>query len=154
MGRTLRIGLFSPYFGSTVGGGEKYLAVTAEVLRDAFPEHRVEIVSPVVADRDLYRERLNVDLDRIELVSTNRRVTRLHRLANRIAFLRPLRDLVLGAQAARASADYDLALGMVYAIPLRPRARQNVMLCQFPYPNPDPADIEDELRALFVAISR
>lgn len=142
MGRQLRIGLFSPYFGSTTGGGEKYLAVTAEVLRDAYPEHHIEIVGAVVADRERYRRLLNVNLDGIGLKSTNRQVTPVHRLANRIGPLRPLRNLVLGAQAARASAAYDLALGMVYAIPLRAQARRNVMLCQFPYPDPDRRDLD------------
>ena len=142
MGRRLRIGLFSPYFGFTVGGGEKYLAVAAEALRDAYPEHAIEIVSPVPVDAGRYRALLNVNLDGIGLRATNPRVTPVHRLANRLRPLRPLRNLVVSAQAGRATADYDLLLGMVYAIPVRSRARRSVMLCQFPYPDPDPRDIE------------
>lgn len=142
MGRRLRIGLYSPYFGSTVGGGEKYLAVTAEALRDAYPEHVIEIVGPVPADRERYRAMLNVNLEGIGLRSTNQRVTRVHRVANRLRWLRPLRNLAVSAQAERATSGYDLLLGMVYAIPVRSRARRSVMLCQFPYPGPDPRDIE------------
>lgn len=142
MGRALRLGLFSPYFGSTVGGGEKYLAVTAEALRDAFPEHSVEILAPVPADPARYRAMLDVNLDGIRLVSTTPRVTAVHRLANRIGPLRPLRNLVIAAQAGRATAGYDLLLAMVYAIPVRSRARRSVMLCQFPYPDPDPRDLD------------
>ena len=142
MGRSLRLGLFSPYFGSTFGGGEKYLGVLAEALRDNYSEHTIEILAPVPVDRERYRRVLNVDLDGIGLVSTTGRVTPLHRAANRIGPLRPLRNLVIGSQADRATAGYDLLLAMVYAIPVRSRARRSVMLCQFPYPNPDRRDIE------------
>lgn len=138
MGRALRIGLYSPYFGSTVGGGEKYLALTAVTLRDAFPEHRVEIVSPVPADPSLYRERFDVDLSGVRLESTNRNVTRVHRYLNSIPALRGLRNRVLGAQAGRLTARYDLFLAMIYAIPVQSRARASVMLCQFPYREPGP----------------
>ena len=142
MGRPLRLGLFSPYFGTTVGGGEKYLAVVAEALRDGYPAHAVEILAPVPVDADRYRSMLNVDLEGIRLISTTGRVTPLHRAANRIGLLRPLRNLVIGSQAGRATAGYDLLLAMVYAIPVRSQARRSVMLCQFPYPDPDPRDLE------------
>src|SRR5260370_16151002 len=62
MGRPLRLGLYSPFFGSTLGGGEKYFGVTAEAIRDAFPEHSVEILSPVPVDRELYQRMLDIDL--------------------------------------------------------------------------------------------
>ena len=133
MGRPLLIGLHSPYWGSTLGGGEKYLGVTAEAIRDAFPGNRIEIGGPVPADRERYESVLGLDLGGIELVSGNRRVTPVHRLANRLTPLRPLRNRVIAAQAVRATARYDLYLAMAYRIPVHSRARRSVVLCQFPY---------------------
>jgi glycosyltransferase involved in cell wall biosynthesis len=130
----LRIGLYSPYFGSTIGGGEKYLGVTAEAIRDGFPGHQVEIASPVPVDSVHYQRMLGLDLAGIHFKSTNRRVTPVHRLAARSRLLRPLRDLVIARQAAAVGADYDLLLAMIYRIPVACRARAGVMLCQFPYP--------------------
>jgi glycosyltransferase involved in cell wall biosynthesis len=133
VGRALRIGLNSPYFGSTLGGGEKYLGVAAEALRDAYPQHHVEIVSPVPADRERYEGVLDLDLAGIELRSEVRRVTPVHRTAARLPALRPLRNRLVAQQAARRTAAYDLWLGMVYVIPASSSARRSVMLCQFPY---------------------
>jgi glycosyltransferase involved in cell wall biosynthesis len=130
---TVRIGLYSPYFGATYGGGEKYLLRTGRALKDAFPEHRVELLGPVPADRDRYARVLNVDLGGIESIATNRRVTPVHRLLNRLTVLRPLRNLVLGRQAGRLTAAYDLFVMMAYAIPVRCQAQRGVVLCQFPY---------------------
>lgn len=120
-----------------MGGGEKYLALTARTLRDAFPDHRVEIMAPVPVDRDRYQAMLDVSLDGIDTLATNARVTRAHRRLNRLGLLRPLRNRVLGRQASRRTAGYDLFLAMIYAIPVRSSARAGVALCQFPYPNPD-----------------
>lgn len=133
MDSPLRIGIYSPFFGSTVGGGEKYLAVTAEAVRDGFPGSRVEIISPVPADRERYERMLQVDLHDIELVSTRARVTRLHRLLGGIRALRLYRDLFVSAQAARSTRRYDLFLSMVYVLPAFTKARRSVILCQFPY---------------------
>src|SRR5215475_1999551 len=73
VGRTLRIGIYSPFFGSTVGGGEKYLGVTAEALRDAFPKASIEIMSPVPADQARYEAMLGLNLQNITFRSTNTR---------------------------------------------------------------------------------
>ena len=67
----MRIGLYSPFMGSTMGGGEKYLGVTAETLRDAFPGHSVEILSPVPVDVGRYQEMLGLDLSGISFRSAN-----------------------------------------------------------------------------------
>src|SRR5207237_1215114 len=69
----------------------------------------------------------------IELRSTNRQVTALHRLLNRLGPLRPLRNRVLGRQAGRMTAGYDLFVMMAYAIPVECQAARGVVLCQFPY---------------------
>jgi glycosyltransferase involved in cell wall biosynthesis len=140
MGPPLRIRLSSPYFGSTYGGGEKYLGATAGVIRDSFPGNQVEIVGPVAADRARYQELLGLDLAGIELVSSNRRVTPAHRLANRLKVLRPLRDRVIGAQSAKGTEDLDLHLAMAFRIPVHTRARRGVILCQFPYPSKEGVD--------------
>jgi len=116
-----------------VGGGEKYLAVAAEAIRDSFRDVRVEIVSPAPADRELYERMLAVDLSGIHLRSTTARVTALHRRLNSIRRLRLYRDLFVSARAVRFTRDYDLLLSMVYVIPAFTRARRSVILCQFPY---------------------
>jgi glycosyltransferase involved in cell wall biosynthesis len=133
VGRPLRVGLYSPYFGATFGGGEKYLARTARALRDSFPEHRVELVGPVPPDRAEYARMLNVDLSGIELAGTNRRITPAHRWLNRVTLLRPLRNYALGLQASRLTRAYDFFVGMAYAIPIRSAAPRGAVLCQFPY---------------------
>jgi len=142
VGQPLRLGLYSPYFGSTLGGGEKYLCVAAEALRDAFPGHRVALIGSVPADRHRYEGTLNVHLGGIELMATNARVTPVHRLANRLGFLRPLRNRVLGRQAGRFTNGYDLFVAMVYRIPIRSRARSGVILCQFPHELDDRAELD------------
>jgi glycosyltransferase involved in cell wall biosynthesis len=134
MGRPLKIGIYSPFFGSTLGGGEKYLGVTAEAIRDAFPEHHLEMVTAVPVDRALYERTLNLDLSGISFVSTNKRVTWFHRLLNRMPTLRLYRDLFIGAQAVAYTRAYDLFIAMVYVIPVFSQASRSVMLCQFPYP--------------------
>ncbi len=134
MGRALRIGLYSPYFGSALGGGEKYLGVAAEALRDAFPQHAVDIVSPQTIDRERYESGLNLDLSGIGLVAGNRRVTPFHKLAARARFLRALRNRVVSDQSVGWSRGYDLWLAMAYVIPVRSEARLSLVLCQFPYP--------------------
>ena len=129
----LRVGIYSPFFGSTLGGGEKYLGVTAEAVRDAFPEATVEIMSPVPVRVDLYERMLGLDLSGIALRSTNSQPGRLKRLAARLPTLRLYRDLLVSAQAAPQTARYDLFISMVYVLPAFTRARRSVMLCQFPY---------------------
>jgi len=133
MDRPLKIGLYSPFFGSTLGGGEKYLGVTAEAVRDAFPGHQVEIVTPVPVDTSLYERMLDLDLSGIRFISTNRRVTWLHRALNALPTLRLYRDLFIGGQAIEYTRAYDLFIAMVYVIPVFSLARHSVMLCQFPY---------------------
>lgn len=132
----MRIGLYSPFWGSTYGGGEKYLATAAEALRDAWPDHQVEIVSPAPTDRGRYERQLGVNLEGIGLRAINqggggedgllRRLTRSPRLHR-------LRNLMVSMQAAPYSADYDLWISMVYVLPAFSRARRGVILCQFPY---------------------
>lgn len=133
MGRPAAVGFYSPYLGSVYGGGEKYLLCAARALAD----HglTVELVSAVPVDASEYRRVLGVSFDGIALRSTNRRVTPVHRALNKAAFLRPLRDRVLAAQASRLGAAYQLFVPMVYAIPVAPSGPHNAMLCQFPFPS-------------------
>ncbi|MDQ6743317.1 MAG: glycosyltransferase family 4 protein [Candidatus Dormibacteraeota bacterium] len=130
---SLRVGIYSPFFGSTLGGGEKYLGVTAEAVREAFPDAAVEILSPVPVQVELYERMLGLDLKGITLRSTNSQPGRLKRLAARLPTLRLYRDLLVSAQAAPLTARYDLFISMVYVLPAFTRARRSVMLCQFPY---------------------
>ncbi len=133
---TLRVGLYSPYFGSTMGGGEKFLCRTATLIRDRFPGVQVEIVSPVPVDRERNERMLGVDLSGIELVATNRRVTPVHRFLNGLTALRPLRDRFLERQAAHFTARYDVYLPLAFVIHVAPRRGPGAILCQFPYVQP------------------
>ncbi|MBO0728282.1 MAG: glycosyltransferase family 4 protein [Acidimicrobiaceae bacterium] len=133
MGRPLKIGLYSPFFGSTYGGGEKYLGVTAEALRDAYPEADVEILSPVRPDLERYQQMLGLDLTGVGVRAGNPRPGRLKRVLAGMPSLRLYRNLVVSAQAAGLTAEYDLFLSMVYVLPAATRARGSVILCQFPY---------------------
>jgi glycosyltransferase involved in cell wall biosynthesis len=133
MERAVRIGLYSPFFGSTVGGGEKYLGVTAEAVREAFPGAEIEIMSPVPVDVDLYERMLGLNLNGIVMRSTNPKPNRLKWALARLPTLRLYRDLIVSAQAVPATARYDLFISMVYVLPAFSRARRSVILCQFPY---------------------
>jgi glycosyltransferase involved in cell wall biosynthesis len=134
VGRPLKVGLFSPYFGSTYGGGEKYLGVTAEVLRDAYPHHQLDLLSPVPVDRDRYHRVLGIDLRGINLRASVAKVSPAHRLLRKSRLLRPVRNRVVARRAAQMTAEYDLYLAMIYRIAIPSRARCGVILCQFPYP--------------------
>ena len=133
MGRPIQIGLYSPYFGTTWGGGEKYLARTARCLADALPNDGIEIASPVPVQRADLEASLGVSLDGIRTLSTNHRVTPIHTFLNGVGPLRPLRNLVVGNQAERLSARYDLFVGMSYAVSVASKAPESLMLCQFPH---------------------
>ena len=131
----MRIGLYSPFWGSTFGGGEKYLGTAAEALRDAWPQHQVEIVSTAPADRGRYEDQLGLDLHGIGLRSTNPGAAEggARRRLSRLPGLHRVRNYVVSMQAAPVSADYDLWLSQVYVLPAFTRARRGVILCQFPY---------------------
>jgi glycosyltransferase involved in cell wall biosynthesis len=126
-----------------VGGGEKYLLLAARAVKDAHPEHTVELLSPVPVDRNRYETMLNVDLAGLRLSATVRRVTPLHRWANRLRPLRGLRNRVVARQAGRTTGGYDLFVAMAYVIPVRSRAPRGAILCQFPYPVGSPSELED-----------
>lgn len=129
----MRIGLYSPFFGSTLGGGEKYFGMAAEVMRDAYPDAEVEILSPVPVDVARYERMLGLDLHGIAFRSTNASGAGWRSRLSRIRTLRRFRDLVVSRQAAQATARYDLLLNMVYVLPATTRARHSIILCQFPY---------------------
>jgi glycosyltransferase involved in cell wall biosynthesis len=133
LGQQLRIGLYSPFFGSTYGGGEKYFGVTAEALHAAFPGAGVEIMSPVPVDVASYERMLGLDLAGIHFRTANRKPGKVKRILAKASRLRMLRDVVVSAQVMRATRDYDLFLSMVYVLPAATRARRSVILCQFPY---------------------
>jgi glycosyltransferase involved in cell wall biosynthesis len=131
----VRIGFYSPFFGSTYGGGEIYLALAAAAVRDAFPRHEVEILSPAPADVPRYEAMLGLDLSGISFLSTNPAGGAGHgRRLTRMPLLRRARDLAVSAQAAPYTARYDLLFHQVYVLPAFSRARRSVILCQFPYP--------------------
>jgi glycosyltransferase involved in cell wall biosynthesis len=135
MTRALNIGLYSEFFGSTLGGGEKYFGVAAEAIHERWPQHRLELVTRVPVDVRRYECELNLDLGGIvPRVLPPRRTSWPHRIG--AALLRPApiyRDLLLIAPEAQFTRRYDLLLPMVYVHRVLSRARSTVMLCQFPY---------------------
>ncbi|MBO0727851.1 MAG: glycosyltransferase family 4 protein [Acidimicrobiaceae bacterium] len=131
--RRLSIGIYSPFFGTTIGGGEKYLGVTAEAVRDGFPDADLEIMAPKRVDVGRYERMLGLDLRGIRIRANNPGPSRLKRRLARIPTLRLYRDLVVSAQAVPETARYDLFISMVYVLPAFSRARRGVILCQFPY---------------------
>lgn len=133
MGHRLRVGVYSPFFGSTYGGGEKYLGVTAETIRDAFPDVDVELLSPVRVDVERYERLLGLDLGGIAFTATNPSGSRLKGRLARAPLLRQVRNLAVSAQAMRYTRRYDLFINMVYGLPAFSAARGGVILCQFPY---------------------
>jgi glycosyltransferase involved in cell wall biosynthesis len=149
VGRPLRIGIYSPFFGSTVGGGEKYLGVTAEVVRDEFPDASVEIASPVPVDVGRYEKMLGLDLRGVSFRATNARPSRLKRALASMPAARRYRDLLVSAQVAPVTAEYDLFISMVYVLPAFNRARQGVILCQFPYPLDTDRRYDGPMRRLY-----
>lgn len=132
--RRLLIGLYSPFFGSTYGGGEKYLGSAVAALRDGYPEHSVEILSPVPVDVARYESVLGLDLHGVGFRSLYAAggASAAGRLA-RLPLVRRLRNLVLSAHMAPLTGRYDVLLHMVYVLPAFTRARRAVLLVQFPY---------------------
>ncbi|MGH7882910.1 MAG: glycosyltransferase family 4 protein [Candidatus Dormibacteraceae bacterium] len=129
----MRIGLYSPFFGSAIGGGEKYLGVAAEALRDAYPQHQVEIVSPLPVDRKRYERMLGLDFSGIKFNTGSFQVNKLSRWIRRFPLIRRYADLYVGYRSVTWTRDYDLLLSMVYVMPAASQARRGVILCQFPY---------------------
>lgn len=152
LGEPLRVGLYSPFFGSTFGGGEKYLGVAAAALRDTLPSASVELSGPVAIDVERYERQLGLDLGGITVRSTLGRPGMLARRLARIEPLRRYRDLVVSSRSIGATAAYDLFLSMVYVVPAFTRARRSVILCQFPYeltPSPSGAEPAGILKGLY-----
>lgn len=135
----MKIGFYSPFMGSTFGGGEKYFGVAAEAVRDGFPEAEVEVLTPVPVDVEAYERMLALDLHGISFRSVYRERGGVKGRLNRIPILRRYRDLVVSLQAARLTQAYDVLIAMVYVLPAFSRARRGVILCQFPYELARPA---------------
>lgn len=129
----MKIGFYSPFMGSTVGGGEKYFGTAAEAIRDAFPEMVIEVLTPVPVDVETYEQMLGLDLHDISFRAMCRGRGGMKGRLNRIPMLRRYRDLAVSVRAARETRRYDLLISMVYVLPAFSRARRGIILCQFPY---------------------
>jgi glycosyltransferase involved in cell wall biosynthesis len=132
-GGGMRIGLYSPFFGTAVGGGEKYFGVTAEALRDALPGHQMEIISAVPVDVQRYERMLDLDLSGIGLRSMAVTGAGWGRHVRRLPGIRRYADLYLASRSVAWTRDYDVFLSMVYVMPAFSQARRGIILCQFPY---------------------
>lgn len=109
------------------------MGVTAETIRDAFPDAEVELLSPVRVDVARYERQLGLDLSGIAFRATNPSGGGLRGRLARAPLLRHVRNLAVSTQAMRYTRRYDLFLNMVYALPAFSAARRSVILCQFPY---------------------
>jgi glycosyltransferase involved in cell wall biosynthesis len=146
MERPLKVGLYSPFFGTTYGGGEKYLGMTAQVLRDTFPDAEVEIVSPVIPDVPRYETMMGLNLNGIRF-RTPVAPGRLKRWASSIPTFGLYRELMMSARIAGLSTDYDLFISMVYVMPAFNRSRRGIIICQFPYTRNLPLTRRDTIPA-------
>src|SRR5437867_608957 len=100
----MKVGVFSPYL-SHAGGGDRYMAVLAEVLAE---EHRVDLLSLFPIDLDLMRERLRVQLRGVSVRSLRRSPSPLYRWLDARPRLHLYRDLYVADLAVRHSRSYDL----------------------------------------------
>lgn len=153
MGRNLRIGLFDAYL-STLGGGENFLAVFAELIEQEYPEAEVEILAYTQYGTTIGKlaERFGVELSRtrVRLVPTNPR-SHLRSFGKLLRYLHE-RDI------SRLSRDYDLFVNnTIYS--LAPAAsRRSLYMCMFPL-DPVPTSLRRphwrrRLLAPYVAVRR
>lgn len=122
-----KIGLYDAYL-STLGGGENFLAVLAEMLEEEFPQAEIEILTYCEYEVPLARleDRFDVRLERTSL----RLLEPVHR--RWLSRLRPLRRLLHERDVARISEEYDLFVNnTVYSL-APPRARLSLYMCMFP----------------------
>src|ERR687893_240855 len=110
----MRIGIYNRWL-HTLGGGEREVAVLAQVLQD---DHVVELITHQLIDLGLFAARLHAHLPRIAL--------------------RVLPDDPDYTHVVAASADYDLFFNMSHDALFVPRARRNLLRVFFPA-DPEPA---------------
>lgn len=120
----MKIGVYQAYWGR-VGGGQRYIAVVAEVLSR---DHSVEVVHHCPEfDRAAIEEAMEVDLSRVAF----RCLPRPERTAaaGRGPLVRLRRERELGAEI---SSPYDVFIDSSDCIPFFCHARRGVLLTHFP----------------------
>jgi glycosyltransferase involved in cell wall biosynthesis len=149
----LRIGLFDAYL-STLGGGENFLAVFAELIEQDYPQADVEIITypPYATSIERLAERFGVELrrTRVRPVPIDPRP--------HLSSFRLLQRYLLERDVSRLSRQYDLFVNnTIYS--LAPAAsRQSLYMCMFPL-DPIPVSLRRPSRrrrllAPYVALRR
>lgn len=134
-----RIGLYDAYL-ATLGGGENFLAVFAELMEKEFPRADVEIITHDGnhVDVSILAERFGVTLQRT-------RIRRLQLRSRSFMPVRPLRRFFHERDVALISSEYDLFLNNTIFSVAPSRARHGIYMCMFPL-SPEPWSLR-ELRA-------
>lgn len=152
-GSHLRFGLFDGYL-STLGGGENFLAVLAELIEQEYPQADVEILTYPQYATSIGRlvERFGVELrrTRVRLVPIDSR--------SHLRSVVPLQRYLHERDISRLSRQYDLFVNnTIYS--LAPAAsRQSLYMCMFPL-DPVPVSLRKPSRrrrllAPYVAVRR
>lgn len=128
-----RIGLYDAYL-ATLGGGENFLAVFAELLEQEFPGSEIDILTHegnhVGIEALAHRFGVVLDRTRVRRVEHDSRHGRIP-----IHLLRRFRH---EQYIARLSSEYDLFLNNTVFSIAPPRARHSIYMCMFPL-SPIPA---------------
>lgn len=106
-----KIGIYDRYL-STAGGGERYSCKIAEVLsgRKGF---KVDLVTDIFADLKEVSDRLNIDLEKVNL---------------------KVFPFISEDYAERITKNYDLFINATYLSSLSAYGKKNMYLCYFPTP--------------------
>lgn len=125
--RFARIGLYDAYL-STLGGGENFLAVLAELLEEEYPDAEIEILTPGAyqVPVEALCQRFDVTLRRTEI----REIPPSPR--SYLARLHPLRRILHEKDIERVSGEYDLFVNNTIFSLAPARSATSLYMCMFP----------------------
>ena len=149
-----KIGLYDTYLG-TLGGGENFLAVFAELLENEIPGASIDVIT---------HETGNVGIEElVRRFGVTLRRTRVRRVPSRTStrgphLLAPMRRLAHERDVSRISASYDLFVNNTVFSLAAPRSKRSMYMCMFPL-DPRPSFLQERnflgsLWAPYVALRR
>lgn len=122
--KAIEIGIYDPYFTSTLGGGEKDVCVMAECLGTRY---LVDLVGTGDVEKGALEARFNVNLAEVSCRKL------LYRKGSDRGIRRILHLLQKSAFRKSISSGYDLFINLVNFLPFKPYAKKNVVRIQFPF---------------------
>ncbi len=117
----MRIGIYNHWL-ATIGGGERYMLTMAELLS---ARHDVEVISHRIVPKRMLEEKLNVNLERVELVCT---------------------PMLPFDQAYSFTKDYDFFINASFRSLLPSQAPKSLLLVYFPDPLETPPWIKFKMK--------